>query len=811
MSKKSILSLVIVTCLLMVSLVTYTIIVACVPQGTPNMQYVNSAVMLRVGDTYNISNATFDKETNNDTSILKKNEDGSYSASKDGVIKAVVRNGNTETTYTITVVTMGEGTEVSPINIVSPAHIEQLSKIDTTGKFYKIINSLDFEGIIWKPVAFKGTIYADKNVLIKNVKIIIDATNVLEYVDGENLNVGLFSITDGATIKDLVIEKMFINVSGIEDKYKVNVGGVVGFAKNTTIENVKIATEINAVPSETISSRTQATENQIYGIGGIAGVVKHSVINGVSVDAKFIATSGLVKTETGTTLEYGAIVGSDANGFDRLSPSSISNSIVTKFVVEAQRGSGLNIAGVIGTLYQGDILNVEVQNMSVVDPIDKSTNEFPVLVSGIAGYTSFISTITNVYTNGLSTKILAYVTGSVYSINRSVKLIDAKVKIIDISGAHIVAGLVDINLGTITYTNEFKGCTEGNFETVLADKMSAYFDVAGLIGINDGTFNGAVGAINRVSVNVKLLTTNIPKMKDFEIYAKTNSAYATCGLASSVNEGASISNIDVDVAIKSIYSMAGAVGNLKGKIQDINIKATMQTILEDKGEIKPFFADRIGGAVCSAQGNAEIVDVNVDVTANSDLTRANVVDAGGLVALVVETSEDKTAGKQVKISANAEKHATIKFNIYADKSRRISFDSGLNFTYVQSIGGIIGRVNSTPSYAEGPVNKLAISNYSVSGMFDSNLKSTEYFVEIYMGGLIGKYNIAKAGEGVSATITGCDVKDLAINYYKPTKTNATGKEAHAFIGDYLNSGFTDTLLGFNSEGKNIVITVKTVA
>lgn len=168
---------------------------------------------------------------------------------------------------TTTTWTQGAGTQANPYLIENGAHLAYLAdKVNTgttyAGVYFKMVNDIDMDGNPWTPI---GT----------------DATNSFRGVfDGDNHSVfdvnmtagtylGLFGYTSGATIKNVYADVKIEVLQSIS----MYIGGLVGYAANTTIDNCHV-------------------------MGSCAGVVK-TAINGMK-----IYVGGLVGYATSSTIQY---------------------------------------------------------------------------------------------------------------------------------------------------------------------------------------------------------------------------------------------------------------------------------------------------------------------------------------------------------------------------------------------------------------------------------------------------------------------------------------------------------------------------
>ncbi len=149
--------------------------------------------------------------------------------------------------------TSASGDKESAIEITT---VEEFNAIGKDPKaYYTLKNDLDFDGVTLSTglsatagSRFQGT-FDGGNHTIKNLKLNSDT------------NIGLFSYTDGATIKDLKLENVTGDYSG--GRASSNIGALIGTAENTTVTNVS-ADNVNIVVQGNASSELN--------IGGLVGL-----------------------------------------------------------------------------------------------------------------------------------------------------------------------------------------------------------------------------------------------------------------------------------------------------------------------------------------------------------------------------------------------------------------------------------------------------------------------------------------------------------------------------------------------------------
>jgi len=192
-------------------------------------------------------------------------------------------------------------------------------------KEFVMIQDIDFESENFKGIggiqkSFSG-IFNGNGYKIKNLNINLPT----------NSNIGLFKTCNNAEIKNLVLEN--INIKG-----KNYIGGVIGFAENTSIKNVHLNGNI-------------AGE---YCVGGLVGNLIHSSIIDSEFSGKVCPTQNFYKEdedndffassyETKTMFSFGGIVGTAIL------------SKITSTQIEAQISGESSIGGFAGNIAESQI------------------------------------------------------------------------------------------------------------------------------------------------------------------------------------------------------------------------------------------------------------------------------------------------------------------------------------------------------------------------------------------------------------------------------------------------------------------------
>lgn len=148
----------------------------------------------------------------------------------------------------------GSGTESNPYLIYNVDSFLYLMQLDSTNKYYKIMNDLDFINISNYPkINFKGHLDGN-NKTLKNITTA--GTGVFSYIGYYNAN---------STIENLNVEN--INISPGNGDY---LGGFASCIENTTLRNI----HLNSGSVKNISNSV----NSLSSTGGFAGNVSNTTI-----------------------------------------------------------------------------------------------------------------------------------------------------------------------------------------------------------------------------------------------------------------------------------------------------------------------------------------------------------------------------------------------------------------------------------------------------------------------------------------------------------------------------------------------------
>lgn len=173
-----------------------------------------------------------------------------------------------------------------PITISTPQELADIAK--NPGGDYVLTSDIDMKGFNWVPFTFSGSLDGLGHT-IYNLYVDQPGAEHEVSVDGNRLKydtvfAGLFSQLDGASVKDLTLLNIKVNVTTEENCF---LGGLAGFARGASIENIHVFGRIHL----TLSSR-------MGGVGGITGF-GDGTIDGSSADVElvFVDTNRKVKCE----------------------------------------------------------------------------------------------------------------------------------------------------------------------------------------------------------------------------------------------------------------------------------------------------------------------------------------------------------------------------------------------------------------------------------------------------------------------------------------------------------------------------------
>ncbi len=295
--------------------------------------------------------------------------------------------------YSYTEYNEGTGTEDDPYIIRTE---EQLQGMENgLNAHYKLGNDIqitkNFEPIGQNAnYPFKGTFDGDGYKIIN-----LDIASNNQYV-------GMFGYTENATIKNVTFDNANITSTLDSTNTAIYLGGVVGYAKTSTIDNILVTGKVEKIDGKytlyiggisgylyasnitnsevNINLNGETTKGEIYA-GGIAGYITNS-----SNIENVISKGNISSNSTGNSACTGGIVG-------KMDGGTISKSYSIGDIKD-ESVSAVYVGGAIGNVNTGTISEV----YSTGDVIGLSSNN-TVYAGGLTGYISSRSaTITDAYT-----------------------------------------------------------------------------------------------------------------------------------------------------------------------------------------------------------------------------------------------------------------------------------------------------------------------------------------------------------------------------------------------------------------------------
>lgn len=785
MSKKSLISSLVVGAVLTLSLGLYTLVTAIMSVVTPS--HTKVAVAYTSEQTINaFSNFSVDagnltlklKDGQKDCLVLNK-EDNTYTlntekafgeGSKVGdtfkfdAVATTDKHGSTKT-FNVTVYKQGTGeSEDNPYLVANGDGLEVFAEKsvsaenDLSNAYVELVEDVDLAGKNWKGIGSVNKPFAGEFVSngkdVKNMSTTIDASNYTSYVSTpvevstgdyrSNLAVGLFNVTKGARIAGVGMDNAKITIDpAVYDLVKENlvvgeqqttlnaiqVGLLIGSASETEIDGQYI-TEVKEV--ETTNQETGETEiTQVpsFANNGVSGTI-----------------NGFTYTPNNSATGMGGLVGviDEANS---TRGTTISNCTVVATINNNKNEKANNIGGVAGTILGTTVNKVAIYEVNaelIAETLYNTANN----IGGVAGI-AWDADIRNVNTtiNVKDTKTsqseidnwleggsedtqFTYVAGLVAQLNEStVAYAQANVNI-DVK-AYGAGAFV-----TVTSKNTVENVTTtGNINAIYAAGF-AHTVVGTTINYSNPSTNGATEGENTetqkvVAVDVKL------------------TGYYVAGFVNRL-DSANLVAADGNVVVKSVINTLGY------EVSDIELNNTVYSA----GLVGYFFASELNK-------NYFVSGFDVETTIN------NGVDMAGLVAYVGLNSyagENRFVIQNCSAIANLNSYTSAVYDssahkvagavatIYgATKLENVSADVHFNANHkasnkygVAMFGGLVSRIGG---------ENVELSNCTVTGDAYANTTIyTKYFIpaggstavaykQLVAGGLVGL--IAKFGKDIT--------------------------------------------------------------
>ena len=281
-------------------------------------------------------------------------------------------------------------------------------------KKYVLGGDVDLTGVSWTPIELKNSIIDGNGYKITGL-------NLTNHTSGD---LGLFSVIDNSTIRDLVIENVVLNTTGA-----TNVGALAGRVISTTaesasfIENVQVVYSTANLGSSTyfgglvarldnnstminvgVSNLNLPSSNSTSYVGGLIGIINDGTLAQANITSSTIYGTlrvggavaenyGTIDNLTGNVVVKYAQDNNDAYvaGISALNNGTISNSNMTLEMTIEQTNRTLQVGGV-SAINNGTILNVRMLGTGIAL---NDVNIAQMYVGGIVATNN--STINNAY------------------------------------------------------------------------------------------------------------------------------------------------------------------------------------------------------------------------------------------------------------------------------------------------------------------------------------------------------------------------------------------------------------------------------
>jgi len=799
MSKKGLLSSLIIGLVVTLSLGIYTLISVFgggsgVPEGPVNTT-IN--VAFRTGDStslfegYSAEDVVFTLAEGAENPLVLDEETGKYNAVAEGEVTAVItldEKGNTKTII-IKVYAQGAGeTADAPYILANVEHLQEFAQmVNTTSAErnvpanIKLVSDIDLSGIDWKPIGGQGnTAYTgnfDGNgYTIKNLTINVNSSNYQDLIAISTfdagprafLDLGFFGKVENATISNLNFENANINVSadlysiineavspeGAEFNYvaRLTVGTIAGSAYNTVITGSE---EKNTIVSRiTGYSTTTATNGQAHGIGGVVGVAQLVRTSNYNVKTNIINNIEETK-ESYIGGVYGYATSSYLAG-DTLTPdashqTSIDN-VEVDFTATVLYKNNATVGGVVGAGRNMSLTNTNVAGFKIVDTSARNSIDYTLsdvtMVAGVAG----------IFRN---TATLALPEFTSVMENVTVNNIDVFMLGGDAVGVVGVAGAVYTS-GDVYETTVIKDVTASGSIVANAVAGFAYQLNPGATISYTKAYEAPVVKVDiKANMSAGFVFFNFGVINGYDVEGvKTQVEVTTTGMGGLIEDP---TTENIGLSRESSYA-TGFVGTMETLVSTVNPTISNFDIVFKASESINY------SGVAFKLENATIsnVNVNADVTSFNYSGNENNISTTYMVAGVVASAGAGADIQNVNIIINANTNV-------ADKTLKY----GATF-----FGGVVAR------YTGDAENGLTINNCSVAGDVYFNAS----YENIVFEGVT--YNVFIAGGLVGAmeatTTTG---SQMYVDAYAICSVDKSVITANTVAGLKITADFTTEELG----------------
>ncbi len=205
----------------------------------------------------------------------------------------------------------GEGTAASPFLIKNAADLVKLADLcngtitstNTTIDFktahYAVTNNIDLSGVAISPITPFSGVFDGGNYTLSNLTI----------TPKDTAPTGLFGNVENATIKNVKTTNLKVNVTATDQLYT---GGMVGYAKSSTIDNCSVAGTIKSAAKRDLTADSRSDKNSAV-VGGIVGFAKNTTISNSTFKGEVNASAGQHAGGIVAIAEGGSIVNCNIN------------------------------------------------------------------------------------------------------------------------------------------------------------------------------------------------------------------------------------------------------------------------------------------------------------------------------------------------------------------------------------------------------------------------------------------------------------------------------------------------------------------
>ncbi len=784
MSKKSLITSLVLGAVLTLSLGLYTMITAIIDATRPNHPQVaiayTSEQTITAFSNFSVAagNLTLNFKEGVEDCLILNSEDNTYTLdsakafgenSKVGdkyefsAVATTDKHGSTKT-FNVTVYKQGTGSSAEDAYLVANADGLEVfadslaNNAELNNAHLSVVEDIDLAGKNWKGIAtaqnpFAGTVNANGKA-IKNMTINIDASNYAEYIGSpismaedkyySALTIGLFRATNGASINGLSVtdakitidsklfdtlsSSEFLNEEKIAPVEFIRTGLVVGEAKSTTINGQYVSKTTTTEVTDPESGEVTTETTNEYANASVSGTINGFTVIGAS---KYVVGMGGV---VGVVLDN--VSGNRTN---------ISNYTVNATINNNKDAKSNVIGGVVGFVYGSSKTDCVTINDVNVTLTSKTLFNISNQIGGVVGVAAGLK-LENVTAT-------VDVKDTFTKMETIVAWLEGDANTDDLTK---VAGLV-AQLSNSTVTNasvnaniDVKGYSAGAFVRVNSDNtITDVFTAGRLTGISvAGLANNVIGSqITYSSVKAEEGTEPSKKVATNVIL----SGWYSAGLVNRL-DGASIiadNNVDAIVVINAYGS----------GVTDPRINNTAYSA----GLVGYMFATNMNS-------NYEISGIDANVTIY------NGVDMAGLVTYAGLASNDTANVFKISncsVVANLNSYTSAQFDSSAHKvaggvatiygyvtmdsvSAEVHFNSNhnnINKYGVAMFGGLVARIggqNVTINKCTTTGDAYANSS-SYTKVFELNGVTTSY-KQLVAGGLVGL--IASFGESVNIPVGG---------------------------------------------------------